>query len=526
MTRRGSGHTLTTIGAAIFAALFLCATMLQAQQDDHVSLRHDDGRPFLSGRFIAYDGAVLTLATDHGVLSVRLAGLVCEGAGCPDRPGFAPQLRLAGARPMADLLMPALITAYARDTGATLVEDEAGGFTLSDDTGVRLRLVVSPSDTSTGFARLVAAEADVLLAARELHEAELHAARVAGLGQLDRRDRGLILALDGMVPISAPGHDIAPLSLLDLADILAGDLTDWSELGQPAGPIRLHLPSTGDGQIEGVIDRLLSAEGRELRADAVHHDGARAVAAAVASDDLALGVVPARRVGPAEPIALGGSCGLTLLPRPLALRTEDYPLTLPMILYTPQRRLHPEAERFLDWLRQPSAQLVVRRAGFVDQAAVTIPLGAQGDRLAHAIAVAGTDVPLEELQRLVDALRGRERLTATFRFEAGSTRLDAPSRANVMQLAQAIHDGRFRGKSLILVGFSDASGPMTANRDLSRARAETVRREVLSALGEALPERVALMVDAFGEALPVACDDTIWGQQANRRVELWVGDLP
>ena len=35
-------------------------------------------------------------------------------------------------------------------------------------------------------------------------------------------------------------------------------------------------------------------------------------------------------------------------------------------------------------------------------------------------------------------------------------------------------------------------------------------------------ERVDLGVDAFGEAMPMACDDTSWGRQANRRVEVWV----
>ena len=35
-------------------------------------------------------------------------------------------------------------------------------------------------------------------------------------------------------------------------------------------------------------------------------------------------------------------------------------------------------------------------------------------------------------------------------------------------------------------------------------------------------ERVDLGVDAFGEAMPMACDDSDWGRQVNRRVEVWV----
>jgi phosphate transport system substrate-binding protein len=48
---------------------------------------------------------------------------------------------------------------------------------------------------------------------------------------------------------------------------------------------------------------------------------------------------------------------------------------------------------------------------------------------------------------------------------------------------------------------------------------------LLEALGGALPEGVRLRVHAFGEALPMGCDDPRegpWGAEVNRRVELWV----
>ena len=92
----------------------------------------------------------------------------------------------------------------------------------------------------------------------------------------------------------------------------------------------------------------------------------------------------------------------------------------------------------------------------------------------------------------------------------------------IVELAQAIRDGRFGGREQMFVGFSDGRGPATANRDLSAARAESVRRDVERALAGNIPANVQIETEAFGEALPMACDDTIWGQQTNRRVELWV----
>lgn len=91
-----------------------------------------------------------------------------------------------------------------------------------------------------------------------------------------------------------------------------------------------------------------------------------------------------------------------------------------------------------------------------------------------------------------------------------------------MHLTQAIRDGRCAGQALMLVGFSEGCGPALANRDHSSARAEAVRRDLLGVLGGDLPATVTLQTEAFGEALPMGCADSIWGQQTNRPVELWV----
>ena len=80
------------------------------------------------------------------------------------------------------------------------------------------------------------------------------------------------------------------------------------------------------------------------------------------------------------------------------------------------------------------------------------------------------------------------------------------------------HDGR----ELVFVGFSDGVGPAAANLDIARRRAEAVRSAVEAAAETADLDRVQISARAFGEALPMACDDSAWGRQINRRVEVWV----
>ena len=71
--------------------------------------------------------------------------------------------------------------------------------------------------------------------------------------------------------------------------------------------------------------------------------------------------------------------------------------------------------------------------------------------------------------------------------------------------------GQYDARRLMFVGFSDGEGPAAANRDIALRRADAVRRAVKQAAETANFERVELEVDAFGEALPMACDDSAWG---------------
>lgn len=497
--------------AAIFAAYFVCVGGAAAQD---ISFRGDADSVAVDGKFVSYDGQTATVATSTGLLSFRTAGLVCVGDSCPDFENYVPTLTMIGADQMADVLLPALIDVYARDQGWNLRED-VDGFLMTDSSGDAVfEISLSVAGMDAAFSAFVNHEVDVLLSMRELRTSEVEAAFDAGLGRVTLARQARIVALDALVPVVSPTSDLRVISLAELTAALSGD----------ENAFEVHLPADLDGQLQGFEDRFMTPFGLALAEPDVSHTDRRALISAVEAGSSGISLLPYGATRNAQPLALSGPCGLVSEARFLTMKTEDYPLTFPMFLYLPQRTQHPQIEDFLDWLRSPSAQLVIRRAGFVDLAAVAIPLSDQGDRLANAITSAGPEVPLSELQRMVRLLGPRERMSSTFRFEPGSTRLDGQSRSNVMQLSQAIRDGRFGGRELMFVGFSDGRGPSSANRDLSSARAEAVRRDVERALGGELPRNVVIDTAAFGEALPMACDDTFWGQQTNRRVELWVRD--
>ncbi|WP_181418568.1 phosphate ABC transporter substrate-binding/OmpA family protein [Pseudoroseicyclus aestuarii] len=491
------------------------------------SARVGAGGLVLTGPVLGFDGTYLRLATPEGAVSLVYDADLCTGAACPDPKNFVPQLRLSGASRLGDLILPALIEGYARSLGHALSQEAVPGgrtaYLIEDEEGPVLALSLRRTSTEDGIADLLAEEADVALAARPMTAEEIALARDAGLGAMEAPRRARLIAFDALVPIAAPGQGLRDLTPEDLAEVLAGRITDWQDLGGAALPLTLHLGPEDDGQLQGALLALLG-DG-ELAPDAVRHASAGAVAAAVARDAGGIGLVPFGATDPAEPLALHGGCGLQGHALPETVATADYPLTQPLALYLPARRFAPEAAAFLAWIDTPEAQMVLRRSGVAGTLPLRIPLSAQGGRLASAIAAAGPGadgVPLTELQRVMRVLGARLRLSPTFRFDSGDAQLDPLSESHLRQLAQAIRDGSYRGRRLLLAGFSDGLGDWVSNRSLSEDRARAVRDELLRLLGGGLPQGVTVQIAGLGEALPMGCSRSTLGRTASRRVELWV----
>jgi len=518
---------MTLLRIATLAALFISGIVPTARAQD-VTLTSRDGDVEISGNLLGFDGEFYRVDTVYGELTVDGSGVLCEGPGCPNLEAYVARVSFSGAPTIGRVMMPALIEAFAIRENYTLtreaLEETHVIYTLSDkETGITLgEFEFHLTNSDEGFADLLANEADIVMSLREARADELSRALDAGIGNLDGRGRSRVIALDALVPVVAPSNPVQAITTPQMAQVLAGEIDNWKDLGGPNAPIAVHLHDAKSGLGQATIDRILVPAGLTLVAGAQRHNSSQSLINAVVSDPFALGVTSRSETGNTWVLALKGECGFALNASRRAVKTEDYPLTSPLFLYLPARRFPKLVREFLAYLRDPSAQLVIRRAGFVDLAPEEIAINAQGNRFVNAISQAGTEVDLAELQRMTAALGPLKRLTTTFRFEAGSVRLDAQSRSNVLQLARAMELGRYDARRLVFVGFSDGKGGAAANRDIAMRRAMAVRAAVTRAAEAANLTRIKLGVEAFGEAMPMACDDSEWGRQVNRRVEVWV----
>ncbi len=513
--------------AAVLAALFLVMTGLAASAQD-VHLRSFDGTVELSGTLIGFDGEYYRIDSIYGPLTVSAEGVTCRGPGCPNLESYVAELRLAGAPFIAEQILPVMIERFAESRGMRvrrqILADDRTLFALEreEDDALAARFYVTLSTTQAGLAALTARDADIALAVRALTDEERSAAEAADQGDMSMVARSRVIGLDALVPLVAPGNVVDALSLDALAGIFSGEITNWQEIGGPDAPIALHLMAEDTGPAQDFMARVMAPREAEVAPEVTRHDDATDLADAVARDPFAIGIGSFARPGNARIVPLQGPCGFVQAATTSSLKSEDYPLTAPLVAYLPMRRMPQLVREFLRFFESEEADRVLRRVGVVNQQITRLPLSRQGDRLANAIAAAGEEVSLEDLQELVGAMAGAERLSPTFRFEEGTTDLDAQSASAVSRLARAIERGALDGRELVFVGFSDGQGGADANRRLSLGRAEAVRLALMAAASEGDLNRVRLRVLGFGEALPMACDDSAPGRAVNRRVEVWL----
>ncbi|KAF0116594.1 MAG: OmpA/MotB domain-containing protein [Rhodobacteraceae bacterium] len=471
-----------------------------AAQD--VTLVAREGGIVLSGTLQGFDGEFYRIDTAYGTLTVDGQGVICEGPACPELIAPKAVIRVVGA-PDAAPLLPALMQAFAEARGLiyeAAPENALAARILDPETRKDLaEITFQPMSPDAATAAVLVGAADLKLAFRS----------EPGFGSHS-------VAMDALVAIVAPDNPTPEISTVDLARVLTGEVTNWAAIGGPDMPIVLHALAPDTDLQRALADRL----GQTPAAGVLHPDLA-SLTKAVAKDPWAIAITGRSAILPARRMPLTDSCGFPLLPNALAIKAGDYPLALPVMLLAAKRRLPLLTREFLSFLRSPASGEAVAKAGFIDRSASRQPMTADGLRLINAIQGAGEDVTLDDLKRLAGIMDGADRLSFTFRFEDGSSTLDAASQDSLVDLAQLIAAGQFRDERLVLAGFSDGSGAAEANLALSVDRAAKVAQELAAIAPDLSPAQMPV-VEGFGEALPMACDETAIGRQLNRRVELWV----
>ncbi len=520
---------LATFKLALLTAFVLLVSNPRNLHAQTVVLSSKIGDLVISGDLVEFDGEFFKIDSDLGVLTVDGSTVNCAGEDCPEAAEFVSRFSILASQDLGRLLIPELLESFSILLDADIESQRTSEGTQTvrvfDSSGAKVAEIDNlVAAESLAFEQIIQKNHSLVAASREPNQKEVGLVQSAGLGNpLDPSQRQL-LALDGIVSVVSRQNPVDSVTEKNLRGLLGGEISNWKDLGGPDAEIRVY--ATLDNEAFNVAVEMHSLTIATLNNLNIVDLKANlsAVADAVANDPLGIGLTSFSNIRNAKPLALRGECGIFSSPTDFSIKSGGYPLIYFHYLYKPKLRLPLFAREFLTFLTTQTAQNVVASLGFVDTGVSELAIGRQGERLVSAVSQANNDVPFAEVKGLMGLLSGAKRLSATFRFEPGSQTLDVPSKANAEQLALGLILGNFADKVVHLIGFSDSAGGAKQNKRLSQQRAETVRKAIIAAAPDGSLDSVTFETSGFGEASPLACDETEAGKQTNRRVEVWIKD--
>lgn len=363
-----------------------------------------------------------------------------------------------------------------------------------------------PQDLPRLLAPLARGEADLVLMSRKMRPDEAKRILDRGLGNVLSPAQEHELAPGGVAVVVHPSNAVKTLQLQQVADIIAGRIRNWGEVGGTPRRIQVFVPEEGAGVLDFFREKILP--GADLMATAKRVESNAEMADIVGSDPAAIGFVEYSYVGNTMPLSFTDSCGRQIGPNEFTLQTRDYPLSTPLYLYT-SNRITPAARAFLNFALSKPGQVALKQGGLTS----FLPV-AQPRRTFDAVA-ADWPVPSRpvaaELKRFMTS---STRMSVTLGFSEG-LQLSRDSERELGRLTSFLQT-EADGTRLVLLGFSDRSANFGSDVRLSERRAQLVEQK-LKQKG-VKTERVF----GLGPLLPVSCDKSPEGSARNRRVEAWV----
>jgi len=511
---------------AATAALMVTMSGAFTANAQDVTLRANDGSVTMQGRILEFADGFYRFETELGVLRLSASRMICEGEACPQVADVDADLIIRGSDTVGEGVMPLLVAGYASSLGAeadvqngpsegttvaTLIGDEGFG----DEIGTYL---VASTTSGDGFEGLLNNESSIGMASRRIRPAEARALRAEGGGNMVSVDQERIVAVDPLVTIVNPANSITNLSIEDLRGIFAGEIQNWSEVGGNDAPITVLRRSESSGTGAVFISRALG--GGDIRSEAIVVGSHNEMAAMVNDDPNAIGFVGFSFQRGAQPVSLTLQCGILAEATSFGSKTEEYPLARRLYLYARADGLNEQVREFLDYATSAEADGAIAKAGFINLG-ISRLTGEVSEAKVQSMMGSATDAYERNFATsLVDERVTWDRLSSTFRFASGSSRLDERGRADLDRLVEYLGT-QPAGTEVAVVGFTDSDGAFDGNNALSVQRANQLAEELQSA-GRGSLNNVNVVTKGYGELAPASCNDTAAGKRINRRVEIWI----
>ena len=484
---------------------------LSASGDSVVELNAVDGSAVIKGQLLEVSHGSYVVKTTLGTLRIGIEDAECIGASCPTLDRFDSDFAVKSSSVELNAAMQTLLSSYADQL-------EAGYEILS--TGESQSEVAIVDEASNR--RLASIDLGLNDPNQDIDPSDLLVFAKHSEADNAAGDGEIIIALDGVALIVHQDSAIDVLNARAVASVFACEDDDVEGLTASDRPSNIFVSPRDSDTYAAFKAAALDPFGVELCDDAVHLSSDDDVAAAVANNRDAIGLVSLSHVNDAKSVPIA-ECNLVHEPSMFAVKAGDYPLARRILLKAPAFEESSGAvQRFIDFALSDVGQDSLEEQGLIGLNLDSTHRYPSRYRLARIEAATNSFEDTYVVGRLLDLIQDAVRLSATFHFTSGagdvgeSHRLQDRAQRDLTRVISYLQSSAPLGTEVLVLGFADASGDYGLNLDLSRQRAQSVA-DKLASLGVPISA-----VEGFGEEAPVACNSDKAGRAQNRRVEIWL----
>ena len=419
-------------------------------------------------------------------------------------------LRFCGSNNMGSKLIPALAEGFLKLEGYSNVFKNEGikeneSFILGELNGQVEQIEIQAHGDSTAFESLKQNQCDIGMSSRSIQPGEQQSL-LPVLGDLTSNASEHVLALDALVLIVNPANPVNVLSVAQVADIFSGTLTDWAQVGGKAATINLYALNEESGTNGFFSQAVLKSHGKSLSVNAKRFESSTILSNSISNDLAGIGFVGLNHIGFNKVIALSDVGVEARKPSSLTIKTEDYVLSRRLFLYTAERPSNPNVFKFMKFALDTQSQEIVAKIGLVNLDVTPLAMNPESNY----------NDPRNRSIKWRSLTTGAIEIPARFRFQTGSFELDNRAHRDIGRIFYLIENKKYEGRSLILIGFSDANGIHAQGCKLSQDRVNKVK-QIFEEEGVPVSHAVGLCEEA-----PIAPNDTPENREKNRRVEVWI----
>jgi len=228
-----------------------------------------------------------------------------------------------------------------------------------------VQIAVTGGVSGTGSAALINGTVDMANASRAIKDEERAQAEANGVEPVEH-----VVAADAIAIVVHPSNPVDGLTIPEIADIFAGRITNWQEVGGEDRPIVLLSRESNSGThvffLEEVVRQGRTDDKTLFSADTLLMPSSEGISAEVRQNPNAIGYDGLGYVTPDQKVlAVAPAEGQPyVLPAVDTVKDSSYPIARDLYVYTigqPQGAIL----AYLDWIMGPEGQAIVKKLGFV-----------------------------------------------------------------------------------------------------------------------------------------------------------------